>query len=169
MLKFQENYTTNSRDMEEIFTIIFVIIDDLYQKYAPTQVKERKNVREGKITDPEIITIRLVGEMMGIDSENAWHSFVKKNYIYLFPHLCSRSRFHRRRTCLHQTTDLLRAGLAVECGIGLQENISQTVFRCQFANSGGRGTAEIFARKRLPMGNVRPKRKHISATRCMHL
>lgn len=122
MLKFQENYTTNSRDMEEIFTIIFVIIDDLYEKYAPTQVKERKNVREGKITDPEIITIRLVGEMMGIDSENAWHSFVKKNYLYLFPHLCSRSRFHRRRACLHQTTDLLRAGLAAECGIDLQEN-----------------------------------------------
>ena len=121
MLKFHDDYTTTLSNLEDLFTIIYVIIDDLYQKYAPVQVKRRKNVAESRISDSEIITISLVGEILGIDSENAWHSFVKKNYLYLFPHLCSRTRFHRRRSCLHQTTDALRAGLAQECGIGMCE------------------------------------------------
>jgi len=123
-MKFRNDYTTTLNNLEDLFTIIYVIIDDLYQKYAPVEVKKRKNVTESKISDPEIITISPVGEMPGIDFENAGYSVVKKNYLYLFPHLCSRSRFHRRRSCLHQTTDLFSAGLAEDCGkfsfVGMQ-------------------------------------------------
>lgn len=122
MLKFHRYYTTDPADLEDLFTAVFVIIDDLYQKYAPVQVKNRRNVSQSDISDSEIITISLVGEMLGVDSENSWHSFVKKNFLHLFPFLCSRSRFHRRRNCLHQTTDWIRAGLAHECGIELCEN-----------------------------------------------
>lgn len=122
MMKFQDNYTTTLCNLEDLFTTIYVIIDFLYQKYAPIQVKTRKNVEKCKITDSEIIAICIVGEMMGIDSENAWYSFVKKNYLYLFPNLCDRSRFHRRRSCLHQTVDMLRDGLAKECSIVMCEN-----------------------------------------------
>lgn len=122
MLKFHRYYTTTPADLEDLFTIVFVIIDDLYQKYAPVQVKTRRNVSQSSISDSEIITISLVGEMLGVDSENSWYSFVKNNFLYLFPLLCSRSRFHRRRNCLHQTTDWIRAGLAHECGIKLCEN-----------------------------------------------
>ena len=60
------------------------------------------------MSDPEIITISICGELAGIDSENAWFSFVKKNYRHLFPKLCSRSRFNRTRRALLQTTELLR-------------------------------------------------------------
>lgn len=122
MLKFHDNYSTTPSNLEDLFTAVFVIIDDLYQKYAPAQVKARKNVSKSAISDSEIITIALVGEMLGVNSENAWHSFVKKNFLYLFPSLCSRSRFHRRRNCLHQTTDCIRAGLAHECGVELYEH-----------------------------------------------
>lgn len=45
-------------------------------------------------------------------SENAWFSFVKKNYSHLFPHIGSRSRFNRTRRALLQTTDLLRQKMA---------------------------------------------------------
>lgn len=122
MLKFHRYYTTTLANLEDLFTAVFVIIDDLYQKYAPVQVKTRKNVSQSSTSDSEIITISLVGEMLGVDSENAWHSFVKKNFLRLFPSLCCRSRFHRRRNCLHQTTDWIRAGFAHECGIELCEN-----------------------------------------------
>lgn len=60
------------------------------------------------MSDPEIITISICGELAGVDSENAWFSFVKKNYRHLFPNLCSRSRFNRTRRALLQTTELLR-------------------------------------------------------------
>ena len=84
------------------------MIDDLYQQFAPPEVKNRRHVSDAKLSDPEIITISLCGELAGIDSENAWFSFVKKNYGYLFPQLCSRTRFNRTRRALMQTTELLR-------------------------------------------------------------
>ena len=52
----------------------------------------------------EEVTFSLCGELLGVDSENAWFSFVKKNYRYLFPQLCSRSRFNRTRRALMQMT-----------------------------------------------------------------
>lgn len=80
MLKFQNNNTTTLETIEDFILTVYVIIDDLYQKFA----------------------------LAGIDSENAWFSFVKRNFRYLFPRLCSRSRFNRTRRALLQTTDLLR-------------------------------------------------------------
>lgn len=84
--------------------IEILIIDDLYRHFAPQEVINRHHVSDAKLSDSEIITISICGELAGIDSENAWFSFVK-NYRHLFPNLCSRSRFNRTRRALLQTTD----------------------------------------------------------------
>lgn len=122
MLKFQDDYITKNENMEDLFTIILTIVDDLYQTYAPEEIRNRKNISEAKCSDAEIITISIVGEMMGVDSETAWHSFVKKNYSHLFPHLCCRSRYHRRKKNLYLLTELLRAKLEKEMDVGLCGN-----------------------------------------------
>ena len=122
MLKFQDDYITKNENMEDLFTIILAIVDDLYQIYAPDEIRNRKNIAEARCSDAEIITISIVGEMMGVDSETAWHSFVKKNYSHLFPHLCCRSRYHRRKKNLYLLTELLRAKLEKEMDVGLCEN-----------------------------------------------
>ena len=111
MLKFQPNHTTIIANFEDFIITVFVFVDDLYQTYAPDAVSKRRNVLRAKLTDSEIITISLCGELLGIDSEHAWFSFVKKNYKHLFPNLCSRSRFNRTRRALMQTTELLREKL----------------------------------------------------------
>lgn len=108
MLKFQINYTTSISCFEEFFITVYVFIDDLYQWYVPESVSTRRNVKYSKTMDSEIITISLCGEIVGIDSENAWYTFVKKNYGFLFPNLCSRTRFHRRQKALLQVMELLR-------------------------------------------------------------
>ena len=107
MLKFQDNHTTTIQTFEDFILIIFVIIDDLYQQYAPISISHRKHVKDAKLSDSEIITISVCGELIGIDSENAWFSFVKKNYKHLFPKIGSRSRFNRTRRALLPTTELL--------------------------------------------------------------
>lgn len=66
---------------------------------------------DSKLSDTEIITIAICGELAGVDSENAWYSFVKRNYRHLFPKLCSCSRFNRTRRALLQVTELLRQKL----------------------------------------------------------
>ena len=117
MLKFQSKYTTPISKFEDFILTLYVIIDDLYQAYTPHCVRNRKNIQYAKLSDSEIITIGICGELVGIESENAWFSFVKNNYQHLFPHLCSRSRFHRIRKSLLQVTELLREKLIEESAV----------------------------------------------------
>ena len=108
MLKFQDNNTTVIATFEDFILTAYVIIDELYHQFAPPEVTRRRHILNAKLSDSEIITISLCGELAGVDSENAWFSFVKRNYRHLFPQLCSRSRFNRTRRALMQTTELLR-------------------------------------------------------------
>ena len=71
MLKFQNNNTTFSVNFEDFILIVFVIIDDLYKKYAPAAISHRIRISSAKLSDPEIITISICGELFGFDSENA--------------------------------------------------------------------------------------------------
>ena len=108
MLKFQNNNTMVIATFEDFILTVYVVIDELYRQFAPSEVIHRRHVLDAKLSNSEIITISICGELAGIDSENAWFSFVKKNYRHLFPQLCSRSRFNRTRRALMQTTELLR-------------------------------------------------------------
>ena len=121
MLKFQTNYITTIQNFEDFILIVFVLIDDLYQTYAPVSVTQRRNVEQAKLSDSEIITISICGELFGIDSEKAWFSFVKKNYKHLFPKLGSRSRFNRTRRALLPMTELLREKLLSECSMSYSQ------------------------------------------------
>ncbi len=111
MLKFQDAYTTIIATFEDFILLVYTIIDDLYHQFVPTSVSQRRNVDTAKMSDSEIITLSICGELAGIDSENAWYSFVKRNYRHLFPRLCSRTRFNRTRRALLQVTELLRQKL----------------------------------------------------------
>ena len=111
MLKFQSDYNITIKQFEDFILIVYVIVDDLYLQYAPDQVLKRRNISQAKLSDSEIITITICGELVGIDSENAWFSFVKKNYSYLFPNIGSRTRFNRTRRNLLQMMELLREKL----------------------------------------------------------
>ena len=78
MLKFQKNNTTVIATFEDFILTTYVIIDELYHRFAPSEVRKRRHVLDAKLSDSEIITIALCGELVGIDSENAWFSFVKR-------------------------------------------------------------------------------------------
>lgn len=108
MLKFQNNNTTDIATFEDFILTVYVMIDDLYHQFAPNEVVHRRHVSDAKLSDSEIITICICGELIGVDSEYVWFSFAKKNYCHLFPNIGSRSRFNRTRRALLQTTDLLR-------------------------------------------------------------
>ena len=88
MSKFQAEYKIAHQSFEDFILVIFVLVDDLYQKVA-----------KALLSDSEIITL-------GFDSEKACYSFVKKNYGHLFPRMCNRSQFNRTRRNLLQVTSL---------------------------------------------------------------
>ena len=49
MLKFQNNHTTKIETFEDFILIIFVMIDDLYQQYAPVSVSSRRHVKGNRL------------------------------------------------------------------------------------------------------------------------
>lgn len=112
MSKFQAEYSIAHQSFEDFILVLFVLVDDLYKKVAPDCVKFRRNVDKALLSDSEIITIALCGEIVGFDSENAWYSFVKKNFRPLFPQMCDRSQFNRTRRNLSQVTNLIFTQLA---------------------------------------------------------
>ena len=89
MLKFQDDYTTLIATFEDFILLVYTIVDDLYWQVVPASVSHRRNVATAKLSDSEIITLSICGELTGTDSEKAWYSFVKRNYRHLFPKLCS--------------------------------------------------------------------------------
>lgn len=71
MLKFQNNNTTVIATFEDFILLVYTVIDDLYQQFVPVSVSQRRNVAAAKMSDSEIITLSICGELIGIDSENA--------------------------------------------------------------------------------------------------
>jgi len=51
MLKFQDNYSIQIENMEDLILISYVMIDELYKQYAPQKVTKRKNVSKVKLSD----------------------------------------------------------------------------------------------------------------------
>lgn len=106
MLEFHNKYSIKEiKNLEDFITVIYVIIDDIYQIVTPTHIKERRNIKDSILSNSEIITISIVGELVTIDSKKAWLGFCKKNLRKLFPNFCDRSRFNRTRRALHSVID----------------------------------------------------------------
>lgn len=101
MLELNNYFIKEIKNLKDLITVVFVIIDDAYEEITPTHIKKRRNYNKATLSDSEIITISIVGELITIDSESAWLTFVKKNYSDLFPDMCDRSRFNRTRRNLH--------------------------------------------------------------------
>lgn len=103
------NHCINSvEDFKDFIITVYTIIDDIYKRIAPKHIQDRRNKSKATLSDSEIITISIVGELLTIDSENAWYNYCKKNFNDLFPKLCDRSRFNRVRRGLHAVIDEIR-------------------------------------------------------------
>lgn len=85
---------------EDLFLILYAIVDDLYQEVAPEAVRFRNGFERMRMSDAEIITLSILQEGRSNDSELSFHRRVSVDYRHLFPDLVSRSRYHRRRKAL---------------------------------------------------------------------
>lgn len=102
MLEFvKEKYSMKIENLKDFVIMLFVLVSDLYEKYTPTEIQHRNGVKRMIMSDVEIITISIAGELMSIDSERAWYGFCRKNLTDIFPRFCERSRFNRLHRNLH--------------------------------------------------------------------
>lgn len=96
-MKLNNYYIQDIENLKDFITVIFVIVDDIYNKHILLSIKNRLHKDIAILSDSEIITISIVGQLLSIDSERAWVSYVNKNLKDLFPKMCERSRFNRTR------------------------------------------------------------------------
>jgi hypothetical protein len=111
MLELNNYSIQNIENLTDLFTTVFVIIGDIYNETTPISIKNRRNIKDSKLSDSEIITISIVGELLTIDSEKAFFSLLKREFSSLFPNLGDRSRFNRTKRNLHSVIDNIRVHL----------------------------------------------------------
>ena len=89
--------TKADMQLEDLFTVVYCWVDDSYRLLfgEPATLRQSNNASP-EFTDAEVLTLALVGELQGEDSQRGWHRKVKKSWGHLFPRFCDRTRYGRR-------------------------------------------------------------------------
>ncbi|QEL20461.1 IS982 family transposase [Limnoglobus roseus] len=92
---------------------VFVLVDDLYRQLVRTPLRSR-GPRHTAMTDPEVITIELVGEFLGLDHDKGLFAHFRRYHAAEFPALAGvhRTTFARQAANLFAVKKQLHAHLA---------------------------------------------------------
>ncbi len=104
-----------SISMIDLFTIIFVLVDDWYKREG-TKLLRGKAGAKPEFTDSEMITLMLVQEFIPFPSETQYVGFIRANYLALFPKLVDQSQYNRRARSLRLLVEELRRYWIVQKG-----------------------------------------------------
>ncbi len=101
------HYTKQLPQLQRLFERVHKEIKKLYAYFIPTRISQRRNINQQLQPDTTLITVCLVGKMLGFISERTWYRFVVANLFpkQLFP---DRSRFNRICRQLQGVIQLLR-------------------------------------------------------------
>ena len=94
-------------DLETLFTIIYVLVDDWYQTKGKLFLKGKPG-RKAKFSDSELMTLLLAMDFVPYPSESQFLAFMRANHLELFPKLVSQSQFNRRLRALRLLVEELR-------------------------------------------------------------
>ena len=98
---------TTSITINDLFTIIFVLVDDWYQIEGKKLLKGKPGAKP-EFTDSEVITLMLVQDYIPYPSETQYIGHIRANYLALFPRLLTQSQFNRRARALRLLVEELR-------------------------------------------------------------
>ena len=101
------HYTKQLPQLQRLFERVHKEIKKLYVRFIPTRISQRRNINQQLQSDTTLITVCLVGKMLGFISERTWYRFVVANLFpkQIFP---DRSRFNRICRQLQWVIQLLR-------------------------------------------------------------
>jgi hypothetical protein len=106
--------------VEDLFLITYCLVDDWYRQKGYRIVNRIVGVKPA-FGDSEILTLMLSADFFEFDSERRYLSFIRANYLSLFPDLPDQSQFNRRPRSLSLLLEELRKERAKALGI-LWEN-----------------------------------------------
>ena len=104
-----------SIDFPTLLTTTFVLVDDWYRENAPRLLKGKVGAKP-VFSDSEVITLMLAQDFLCFESETQFLSFMRANYLPLYPKLCDQSQFNRRARHLRFIVEELRRAWLRELG-----------------------------------------------------
>lgn len=106
---------------EDFIITVFCNVDDLWQEITQGQ-KIRRRGFAPSLSDREIITMEIVGEFKGINTDKGIGNYFKGHWLNLFPRIKSRSTFVRQAANLWCYKQQLQQKLAKKMG-GLADSV----------------------------------------------
>lgn len=101
--------------IDEFIIAVFCCVDDLLKELTQGQPIRQRGFAPA-LADSEVLTMEIVAEFQGIDSDQAIWSYFRRHWQAFFPHLSSRSTFVRQAASLWQYKQLLQHKLAERLG-----------------------------------------------------
>ncbi len=92
---------------------VFCLIDDEYKKLDKPL---RQRGFKPNLSDSEIITMEIVGEFLGLDTDKGIWTYFKTHWLNLFPKLVDRSNFARQAANLHVVKRIIQERMAQALG-----------------------------------------------------
>lgn len=102
-----EDLPMNSIPLDDLLTIMYVLIDDWYQQYGRRFLHGKPGVKP-TFSDSEVITLLLAMDFVPFPGETQFLGFIRANYLALFPLLPDQSQFNRRARFLRLLVEELR-------------------------------------------------------------
>lgn len=106
MLKFHDNNIILNNYLWGFYFNSLCHFDELYCRFAPTEVARIHHVRDARLSDSGVVTIGICGELADIDSRNVW--FFWNGITTIISTLCGWSCSNRIKYVLIWTTESLR-------------------------------------------------------------
>lgn len=109
----QPNHTQRLAQTEEALTVLFCLIDDAYALLNP---RGQSHASLKKLSDSEIITLTLLQQLRGVESERSFLRDTQRFFSHLFPGVVGlhHSSFHRRVRKLRRFLEPLRREIVSE-------------------------------------------------------
>src|ERR687883_1727689 len=88
-------------DLEPLIIVVFCVVDDFVRDLCHDH-RLRQRGPAPVLADSEVLTIEIVGEFLGLDTDQALHAYFRRHFGHLFPGL----RAVHRTTFLRQAANL---------------------------------------------------------------
>lgn len=105
-----------SINIETLFTILFVLVDDWYLAKG-RQFLVGRTGRSPVFSNSEVMTLMLGAEYLPFAAESQFLAYMRANHRALFPNLLSQSQFNRRARALRSLMELMRRDFLLDWGI----------------------------------------------------
>src|ERR687885_2065027 len=88
-------------DLETLITVVFCVVDDLVRDLCRGRGLRQRGPAP-VLADSEVLTVEIVGEFLGLDTDRGLHAHFRRHFGHLFPGL----RQVHRTTFLRQAANL---------------------------------------------------------------